>query len=614
MIRRFFTGLWHALTVTKNALGNLIFLLFIALVLMAVFSGEVVTMPERTALVIDPTGIIVEQKKIMDPLSGFLSGYDDEASETALRDITEAIEQGANDDRIKALVFRLDRMQGAGLSKLEEIAISVNKFKQSGKPVLAFSNSYSQGQYYLASMADKIYINETSFPVFSGVFLTGIGTYPLYYKSALDKLNIDYNIYKVGTYKSAVEPYLRDDMSEDAKLANRDWLDALWSNYRSHIIEQRGISESSFDDYTNKYDQLLATTSGDGNLLAVQQDMVDDLLSNADWDNMMIDIVGESGDSFNQTHFLEYLQIVRPPIPVVNPATNKIAVVTASGVILNGDQPPGDIGSKTAVSMIDQARLDDSVKAIVLRVDSPGGSATAAEEIRVALVEAKAAGKPVVVSMGSAAASGGYWISAPANKIFANSNTITGSIGTFITFPNFKGAANHLGVYSDGVGTTTMSNIFNPLDDVSDVLDNLLQMSVNQTYQRFLGIVADGREMTMEQADTLAQGRVWAAEDALEHGLIDAIGTLDDAIDSAALLADLASYDVLYIEQPLSTRDRILREILKGSTNVMHQVLGKDYRIQLSFLSRIESELSILLKMSQEPGVYLQCLECDTKL
>lgn len=612
MIQRFFSGFWKALTVTKNALGNLIFLLIVIFLITAIFSGEVETVPDSTALVIDPTGVVVEQKQIMDPLSGFLSGYDNEASETALRDIKEAIEQGAEDNRIKALVLRLDRMQGAGLSKLEEIATSIKIFKQSGKPVYAFGISYSQSQYYLASMADKIYLDETSYPVFSGVFLTGIGTYPLYYKSALDKLNIDYNIYKVGTYKSAVEPYLRDDMSDEAKLANRQWLDALWSNYRAHIIEQRGISDNSFDNFTNKYDQLLAATEGNGNQLAVQQNLVDDLLSKTDWQEMMTDIVGESGDSYSQTHFMNYLAITRPPIPVVNPTANKVAVVTTSGVILNGDQPPGDIGIKTAVAMIDQARTDDSVKAIVLRVDSPGGSATAAEEIRVALVEAKKSGKPIVVSMGSLAASGGYWISTPANKIFANSNTLTGSIGTFITFPTFKTAANSLGVYSDGVGTTTMSNLFNPLGEVPDVLDNILKQSVNYTYQRFLTIVADGRDMTMEQADTLAQGRVWAADDALEHGLIDAIGTLDDAIDSAALLADLGSYDVFFIEQPLSTRDRILQEVLKSSATAIHRTMGADLQAKFNLLGLLENEISTALKMSQKPGIYLQCLECDT--
>ena len=611
MIKKFFSSLWQAITVTKNALGNLIFLLLLVLIVTAIFSGETLTVPERTALVIDPTGIIVEQKQIMDPVTGFLTGYQNEAAETALRDITDAIEAGATDDRIKALVLRLDRMQGAGLSKLEDIATSIELFKESGKPVFAFGNSYSQGQYYLASMADKIYIDESSYPVFSGVFLTGIGTYPLYFKSALDKLDINYNIYKVGTYKSAVEPYLRDDMSDEAKQANRAWLDTLWANYRAHIVEQRGISDSSFDNYTNEYDQLLATAEGNGNLLAVQQNMIDDLLGEPEWETMMGDIVGKSEDSFNQTSFRQYLDIIRPPIPVVNPAATKVAVVTASGTILNGEQPPGDVGSKTAVSMIDQARLDDSVRAIVLRVDSPGGSATAAEEIRVALIEAQKAGKPVVVSMGSYAASGGYWIAAPANKIFANSNTLTGSIGTFITFPTFKEAANGLGVYSDGVGTTTMSNLFNPLGEVPDVLDRILKQSVNLSYKRFLTVVSVGRDMTLEQVDTLAQGRVWVAQDALEHGLIDAIGNLDDAIDSAALLADLGNYEVLYIEQPLSTRDRILQEILKGSSQTVYQLMGTGLRTHLKIMNKLEDEFETLLHMSQKPDIYLQCLDCN---
>jgi protease-4 len=229
----------------------------------------------------------------------------------------------------------------------------------------------------------------------------------------------------------------------------------------------------------------------------------------------------------------------------------------------------------------------------------------------VALIEAQKAGKPVVVSMGSYAASGGYWIAAPANKIFANNNTLTGSIGTFITFPTFKAAANGLGVYSDGVGTTTMSDLFNPLGEVPEVLDRILKQSVNLSYKRFLTVVSVGRDMTLEQVDTLAQGRVWVAQDALEHGLIDAIGNLDDAIDSAALLTELGNYDVLYIEQPLSTRERILQQILKGSSQAVYQMMGSSLRSHLKIIGKFETELETLLQMSQKPDIYLQCLDCN---
>jgi protease-4 len=615
MFRSFFSGLWHAITATKNAIGNLLFVVVVIAILVVVFSDDSITLEGDTALVINPTGFVVEQKQIVDPVAGFLSGYESEATETALRDITDAIDNARDDDRISALVLDLDQMQ-AGLSKLEDIARSIERFKQSGKPVLAYGPGYAQDQYYLASMADELYLDASSFPVFAGVFLPGFGTYPLYFSSALEKLDIQFNVYKVGTYKSAVEPYTRDSMSEEAKLANRDWLDQLWQNYRSHITSHRQISENSFDRYTNEYDQLLAENAGDGNQLALSQGLIDGLLSRPDWEKRVAEITATDGDSFRQMDFRSYLGLIRPPIPVVNPATDKIAVVTASGTILNGQQPPGEIGSTTTVNLIDQVRTDNSVKAVVLRVDSPGGSATAAEEIRQAVLEVQAAGKPVVVSMGSYAASGGYWIAAPANKIFANNNTLTGSIGTFVTFPTLKNAANGLGIYSDGVGTTTLSGALNPLADVPDVLDNILKQSVKHTYQKFIGLVSAGRDMTPEQADTLAQGRVWSASRALEHGLIDAIGSLDDAIDSAALLADVAQYDVLYVEQPLTPRERILQQLMNSSLRTLHEVMGTGSFMGYSALSQLRSvqkHVSQFITMSQNPDVYAHCLECDAR-
>ena len=617
MIRSFFSGLWKGITATKNAVGNILFLVLVVIILVAIFSDDSVTIQSDTALVINPSGVIVEQKQLVDPIAGFLSGYETEETETALRDITEAIESAATDSRISALVLALDRLQGAGLSKLEDIGRSIEVFKQSGKPVLAYGSAYSQGQYYLASMADEVYINSSSHPVFSGVFLPGIGTYPLYFKSALDKLKVQFNVYKVGTYKSAVEPYLRDDMSEEAKLANRTWLDALWSNYRNHVTEQREISAETFDQFTNEYDQLLATTSGDGNQLALQQDLIDGLISDREWNARMSEIVSPDGDSFRQTGFRSYLSVIRPPIPVVNPTSDKIAVVTASGVILNGQQPPGDIGSTNAVQMIEQARQDSSVKALVLRVDSPGGSATAAEEIRQALVHVQEDGKPVVVSMGSYAASGGYWISASANKIFANTNTITGSIGTFLTFPTLKAAAGELGLYSDGVGTTSLSGALNPLADVPEVMDNILKQSINHSYKQFIELVAEGRDLSYEQADTLAQGRVWSADHAVEHGLVDAIGSLDDAIDSAALLADVGQYDVLYVEPPLSPRERILQQLMDSSLRTLHTAMGSSSWISstaFNRLSQLGRGIESVIAMSQREDVYVHCLECEVRL
>lgn len=610
MIKKVFSGFWKVLTATKGAVGNLLFLAIAVFVLIALFTGEKQTIPESAALVINPMGVVVEQKQIVDPVAAFLSGYETEETETALKDLTDAIEAGAKDPRIKALVLRLDHMQAAGLAKLDDIARSIDRFKQTGKPVYAYSDGYSQAQYYLASMADNVYVNKTSYPVLGGVFMPGFGTYPIYFKSALDNLNIKFNIYKVGTYKSAVEPFLRDNMSDEAKLANTTWLDALWSNYRDHVVDERGLSQESFEQYTNQYDELLSQSNGDSNLVAVHQGLIDDLIDMETWNDTVADVVGADGDNFNAIDFKSYLQMTRPPIPVINPTADKIAVVTTAGVILNGEQPPGDTGSRTAVEMINQARKDDSVKALVLRVDSPGGSVTASEEIRQALLRVQSEGKPVVVSMGSYAASGGYWISANANKIYANKNTLTGSIGTFMTIPTLKNAAGKLGVFSDGVGTTKLSDALNPLGDIPTPFDNILKQSINNTYQRFLSLVAEGRDMTVEQADTLAQGRVWVASTALEHGLIDAIGNLQDAIDSAALLADVSSYEVLYVQQPLSTKDRILNQIMNSSLRTAHSVIGPRTAF-IDLANLIPKELKTIVAMSKKPDIYSQCLDCQ---
>ena len=611
MFGSFLSRFWQAVTATKNAIGNLLLIAFVIFILVSIFSVESESIPDSTALVINPTGVIVEQLQVVDPVSKFLSGYANENAETSLKDILDAIDAGAEDERIKLLVLNLDKLRGAGLSKLEEIGQRIDQFKQTGKPVYAFGDGFNQSQYFLASHADKVYINESSFGIYSGVFLTGIGTYPTYFKSALEKLKIKFNVYRVGNFKSAVEPYLRDNMSDDAKLSNKAWLNNLWHEYRSVVAHYRDISVDSFNRYTDTYDELLAA-AGDPATLAIQYGLVDDTLSIDEWYQTVNDVLGISDkeEGYEAVGFRGYLTQVRPAIPVVNPSSSKVAVITASGVIYDGERPPGEIGSDTLSQLINQARLDDSVKALVLRVDSPGGSASASEKIRQALLRTRAAGKPVVVSMGSYAASGGYWIAAPANKIFATQTTITGSIGTFMSFPTLEDAAANFGIYSDGVGTTPLSGSLNMLKDVNPMLDNILQQSVNSTYARFIGLVAEGRELTTEQVDTLGQGRVWAATDALDHGLIDAIGGIEDAVASAALLADLTNYEVLYVEPTMSAKDRFLQELLNNTLLKIHTLAGGFSFNQLFVPQQLGHQVQELMRMSQSPGLYIQCLEC----
>ncbi|MFT5211607.1 MAG: protease-4 [Flavobacterium sp.] len=619
MLSRFFAGLWNAITSIKNAMGNLIFLLIIGLIVLTIFQTESISFPESSALVINPKGIIVEQKQAVDPLSEFLAGYENEESETLLKDVLNAIKSAETDDRIKLLVLDLSKFQGAAFSKLEEVGDALEHFKGTGKPIHAFGKSYSQSQYYLASHADQIFLDESSHQLLGGVFLTGLSVYPTYYKSLLEKLKINMHIYKAGLFKSAVEPLLRDDMSPEAKMANKVWLSQLWQEYADTITTQREISHESFAAYSDQYDVLLAKADNDPNIMAVQHNLVDDLISKREWIGQLQDIVGGTGSNFNNINLNNYLTATQSPIKTMTPGSPKIAVITAAGVIYDGERPAGEIGSKSITRLIRQAREDNSVKAIVMRIDSPGGSASASEDIRGELLLAKEAGKPIVVSMSSYATSGGYWIAANANKIFALSTTITGSIGTFVTFPTLEKIAGEYGVYTDGIGTTKLSGSLSMLRDVTPILDRALTQSVKHTYGKFISLVAEGRGKTFEDVDMIAQGRVWTAKDALNNGLIDAVGNLDDAIRSAALLADISGYEVLNLEKQRTAKEVLLHELLNSSLKTVFEVSGGQIALQAdqlntSLLSNVSKQVKEIFLMSQSAGLYSQCLECNLSL
>jgi len=608
---RIISGLWQGLTWLRVFILNLIFLLFISIIVASIFSSSnSLVIPESAALIISPTGTIVEQKRPIDPLASILSsGPIQYESETLLSDLLDAINKGAVDQRIKILVLDLDGLQGASLAHLSEIGTVLDEFKSSGKSVYAWGDGYSQSQYFLASHADKIFLNTQSFQVFGGVFLTGLGVYPTFYKEALDKLKVTLHVFKVGTYKGAVEPFLRNDMSPEAEEANLGWLTVLWNNYAATITEKRDISRLEFDQYINEYDTLLAEAAGDAPLLAVQRKLIDERLSPEQWTEHVQDIVGIEGSDFKQIDFRDYLVASRPPITASNPVTDKIAIIKAKGTIYDGYQLEGNIGGDSLAELITRAREDNTVKALVLRVDSPGGSASASEKIRYELARFQQSGKPVVVSMGSYAASGGYWIAATANKIFASKNTITGSIGTFMIFPTFEQGFAELGIHSDGVGTTSLSNAMNPFQPLNPIVQHSLELSIRNTYAKFISLVADGRGMTVKEVDAIAQGRVWAGATALELGLIDGIGTLDDAVASAATLASVTDYERLQIQKELTPKELFLKEIMNSQV-VVGAIEAMSLNLDFGVFQRVATELEPLLEMSREPGIYLHCLTC----
>jgi protease-4 len=611
---RLLRGIWHSITAIKNFVGNLLFLAITVVLLVVIFAQtEQTFVPNSAAMIINPTGTIVEQRRAIDPLDGLLGNGSEQESETLLSDVTAAISAAKHDSRIKMLVLELGGMQGVSMSQLQEIGAQIDDFKATGKLVYAYADSYTQSQYYLAAHADHLFLNKQSFQVFGGVFMTGMGVYPTYFKSALDKLKVQFHIFKVGTYKGAVEPFLRDDMSAEAKEANLGWLTVLWQHYLERVASLRDLTPDTLNRHINTYDQLLDAVEGDAGQLAVQQGLVDEQISHKEWLDRITAVVGsENGEDYSHISFRDYLLVTRPPIAINTPGSDKIAVITAKGNILDGDQPAGSIGSLSMAELIKLARKDDTVKALVVRIDSPGGSASASEHIRYELELTQQEGKPVIISMGTYAASGGYWIAATADKIFASPTTITGSIGTFMLFPTLEQSFAELGIYTDGVGTNTLSGALNPMQAINPSIEKILAQSIKHTYAQFIGLVARGRSMTPEAVDNVAQGRVWAGATALDLGLIDAMGDLDDAIRAAASMAELTDFETLNLEKPLSPRELLISELMKGGTATLATLIGPIGHTSLQLTLPYTQQIKELHHMSQAPGLYLQCLECQS--
>lgn len=601
------SSIWRLITGIKNAIGNILFVFLMVIIVVAISTRSQVDINDHSALVINPRGIIVEQHSTVNPLEDLMSGY--QQQETRLRDVLHALNVARDDPQITALVLDLTKLEGAGMGHLEEIGNALENFKTSNKPVYAFGPAYTQTQYLVAVHADHIALDQDSFQTMGGVFLTGLGIYPTYFKSALDKLKVDIRVFSVGDYKEAVEPYISDGMSDYARQANAAWLKVIWDDFSKVIVEQRGITLEAFELYTNDYAELLASTSNDPATLARAHNLVDAIISKSEWRDLLLQTVEKSNDTFRQIEFNDYIAAKNLSTSTANHAGNKIAVITASGTILDGQQPAGFVGGDSLADLIDQARRDSEIKGIVVRINSPGGSAAASEQIRLALSRVQQAGKPVVVSMGSYAASGGYWIASTANKIYTMASTVTGSIGTFMLFPTFEHTLAEIGVHTDGIGTTELSGALTPFQDINPILQSTLEQAVALTYRRFTSLVAQGRNMPVEEVEQIARGRVWAGETALELGLVDAIGGLDDAIAAAATLSSLSHHEVIYLEKERSPKEIIISELI--NTSVLF--INANYPpMQASFdpLTFLPKELASLISMSQTPGVYLQCLYC----
>lgn len=618
MIAKIFKGIWAGINFSRRLIINFLFVLLVIVFIAGISSDEdKIIVDEVSVLRLNLNGPLVEEKLYIDPIEAALNDAtsgNDEPSEILLDDVIEVINEATKDSRISVLLLDLQEMPKAHLNKLKQITNAIEGFKQAGKKVIATGYYYTQAQYYIAAHADEIAMHP-----YGSVAIEGYGMYPLYFKDALEKLEVTQHIFRVGTFKSAVEPFIRNDMSDAAKEANRVWLGALWSEYKQDVSSVRPFDESNFDETMDAYLEKMQAANGDAGKYALDNQWVDSLKTTQQVRQQLIDLVGaqEDGKTFKQVSFREYLSLVKPPVVFDNPITEKVAVVVARGTIVDGERRAGEIGGDSTAALLRKARLDDKVKAVVLRIDSGGGSMFASEVIRAEVLALKAAGKPVIASMSSVAASGGYWIASAANEIWAAPSTITGSIGVFGTFMTFENTLSKIGVYSDGVATTEMAG-FSVTRPLNEKMAQVIQMSVEEAYGRFLDVVAQARGMTPEQVDAIAQGRVWIASQALELGLIDKLGDKQDAIDAAAALAKLTNYDVKTITQDLSPQEKMLQDIF-GSASVQSMlgvqsttpsVLATQANLQ-SVVKQLSSELENLKDYNDPQGVYARCLECN---
>lgn len=606
-IRRFFSGLGASITWLRNTLLNTLFILILIIFIVAISSSTHPPLPDTFALRITPTGLLVDQRSYIDPASMLLSDENPEETETLVSDVVEAINKAATDKRVTMIVLEPGRLLGGGISKMNEIGQALENFKHAGKKIIAVSDNYSQDQYYLASFADEVYLHNMGL-----IEITGYSRYMNYYKTALDKLGVTIHAFRSGKYKDYLEPYLRDDMSAESREHNSQWINELWSNYTQKIESLRRLPPGSINDYVNNVDAHMALTAGDSAKLALEKALVDKIASRQEMEKALIDAAGKSseGNWYNGVDSKIYLANVRK-MPAL--AQNKIAVVVAAGSIVDGYQPDGSIGSESMLELLRQVKDDDTVKALVIRIDSGGGSAFASEIIRTEIIALREKNIPIYISMGTVAASGGYWIATAGDKIWAQPTTITGSIGVFGAFPTLEKSLQKIGINTDGVGTTELAGTLRLDRPLSEKAGKVVQLGVDNIYQRFIALVAEARNKDIDAIDEIAQGHVWTGNKAKDIGLVDELGTLNDTITAIAQAADLSSYSVEFVHRPLSPKEELLRSLTEGQAGAFAPTSLLEKFTSLNVLNNVApvlKPLSDLQKMNDPQGIYVQCLDC----
>ncbi len=624
MIAKIFSGIFRGLDILRKFL-HLVLLLLIFGIVVGALRSSIPHIADHSALVIQPYGEIVEQLTGSPVDQAIARAQGSSLPETLLWDLTDAIKAAKKDARIKALVLDLNYMSGGGQPTLAELTAAIKDFRSSGKKVVAYSTAFLQESYYVAAAADEIYVDPLGL-----VAIDGYERYRTYYKEVLDKLGVEVNLFRVGAYKSAAEVYVRTDMSPEDREESLAYLNALWLNYRTAVAESRGLTPEDVSNYVANLVPTLLAAKGDAAKVALDARLVTGIKSSIDVEKRLVQLVGgdtgkeniekieadesDAGESYNSTSLEDYLRVVHAEKEARGAGKPKIGVIVASGEILDGSQPPGTVGGDTTAELIRSAREDDDVHAIVIRVDSPGGSVFASEQIYREVRSAQLNGKPVIVSMGDLAASGGYYIASSADEIWAHPSTITGSIGIFGAIPTFQNTLKKIGVSVDGVGTTNLSGqlrIDRPLGEDAKVL---LQSLIERGYEQFLEHVSEGRKKTRDEIHAIAQGRVWIGTDALSNGLVDQLGLFDQAVKSAATRAELGDdFEVERIEPRLSWAEQLALELRVGFAGEVSAVAAKLPAAQVARdFEPIARELQRWTRMNARDHRYAYCF-CDVR-
>ncbi|MYJ74142.1 MAG: signal peptide peptidase SppA [Gammaproteobacteria bacterium] len=589
---RLYSWVSRAFAFARVTLANLLVILVVVVLVMIFASGTGrIEVADASALLLDPGGAIVKQAGGQDPLALLSGGA---LRETPLKDVLSAIDKARTDDRIVSLVLDVSSLGYVAPAQLEVIGDALEAFRVDGKTIVAKSDFYDRDQYYLASFADEVIMHPLG-----EVMIAGYGTFRSYYAGLLDKLKVNIHVFRVGTYKAFVEPYTRGGMSDEAKQASRTIVDGLWNTFVERVAGNRGLDPADVIAYANRYDELLRNAGGDTARLALDYGLIDKLLDPEALSDHLKGMTG-GADTFTHVAMGDYVDPDLPPL-----FGKSVAVIPLTGTILTGDMPRGYIGADTVTSLLADIRDDPRVGAVVLRIDSGGGSAFASELIRAEVARVQAGGIPVVVSMAGTAASGGYWIAATADEIWAAPTTVTGSIGIFAIVPTFEEALDEVGVRRDGVATGPFVGALDPMAGVGEAMARALQSNVEYGYRRFIDLVARGRGLPHEDVESIAQGRVWLGAAAQGHGLVDKLGHLDDAIASAAALAGLDDYQVRYMEEPLSPQEILMRQFLDGvgfgeSSRPLHTALG----------GALFGELKDLGALNDPQHIYALCEAC----